>query len=1104
MEPTYFTCTLGEAAKYQQDKLHSTVNDFVDLRARTDPDTPVVGFYEVGSKPSGHWRAQVFTFRDIRRGVAIFASALSKKLRCEAGSTVALLCPSSIDFLFIWLALMWLGHPALLIAPQCAPSAIAELCQSCSVRELLYDEIYEELATKASESASKPGKHLDTTLLPFTGEDTFEIVRYELKASIHAPAIVSEHAVAYLHHTSGTSSGIPKPIPQTHRGGIGVLPLLDGQSEATFTTTPLYHGGIADLFRAWTSKALIWLFPGKELPITATNVNKCLEVAAASAQAGRSPPVKYFSSVPYILQMIAEDKIGLEYLRNMDIVGVGGAALPTEVGDNLVKQGVNLISRFGSAECGFLMSSHRNYEEDEEWQYLRSDAGAEYLKFETNDNGLSELVIKSDWPHMVKRNRDDGSLATADLFSHHERLPNAWRYHSRADSQLTLITGKKFDPAPLEDAIKASNPTLLQDVLIFGDGQPYPGALLFRTGAKAGTTDEEVIRHVEPVVARLNKESQSHARISKSMLVPMQHLTQPLEKSSKGTLLRRKAQERFAEDVENAYYNVLPNGIASYVADEDVPAAIRDIIVRTLSKDDSDDTALTDDYDLFEYGVDSVASIQIRHAISNLVTGPKPNFPISVVQDASTIARLSDMVLALRSGNHPDEVFAQQDAKDDSSHHLMLNLVEQHSKFKTAELRPDLREAKDQADRLHVLLTGPTGSLGAHILSQLLHHSSVAKVHLLVRGATQHACHERVVKALASRRLRIPEDFDTKVSIHSCKLSDPNLGLEEETHHALASEVDVILHLAWSVNFLLPVRSFANTHIAGLQHLINFSLSSPRAQPPRLMFCSSVASVSQCPTTSSIPELIISDPSVAGPTGYAKSKWIAEQICHAAHHSTRLRGRIAVARVGQLSGATDTGVWSMSEAYPLMLASSKITGVLPDLDEARRWQGMKSGEVLCWLPVDVAAKGFVECAVAKQDDAQQQSLAVYHILNPSTKVTWSNLVSVINKHDSEVFKIVPAEEWLSQLEDLQDHNNESKRNHPALKLLGFWKDAYTSNPHKGDMATHDNNASEVEGPEVPRYETTKTYERMPVLEDARDTMSDGYMLKLWTWIKENI
>ena len=56
-----------------------------------------------------------------------------------------------------------------------------------------------------------------------------------------------ESDVAYLHHTSGTSTGLPKSIPQTHHAAVDVPPTFsDCHEKATFTTTPLYYGGAAD------------------------------------------------------------------------------------------------------------------------------------------------------------------------------------------------------------------------------------------------------------------------------------------------------------------------------------------------------------------------------------------------------------------------------------------------------------------------------------------------------------------------------------------------------------------------------------------------------------------------------------------------------------------------------------------------------------------------------------------------------------------------------------------------------------------------------------------------------------------------------------------
>ncbi len=479
----------------------------------------------------------------------------------------------------------------------------------------MYDEAYRDLASETK----RLWPSLNTSVIHGTKQAIESPQVSEGAASNDLLSVqppVLENDTAYLHHTSGTSSGLPKPIAQSHRAAAGVLPCLNGEHEATFTTTPLYHGGIADCFRAWTSGAMIWLFPGKDVPITSSNVVKSLKVAEEASKNSKTAVVRYFSSVPYVLQMVAADDDGLERLKIMDIVGVGGAALPPSVGDDLVNQGINLVSRFGSAECGFLMSSHRNYEYDKEWQYLRSH-GSSLLSFEPQSDGLAELVIQPGWPHMAKRNREEGSYATADLFEAHPTIPHAWRYHSRADSQLTLITGKKFDPAPLEDAI-ATSPDI-KDCLVFGNGRHCPGALVFRDGRSSGLRDDEYLERVWPWVQKLNAEGQSHTRISRSMIVVVSSETEPLEKSSKGTVLRRQAEERYKALIEKVYQSEpRDSGDSSregpHLPDHDVPIAVLDIVKSVTGSKE----AIPADEDLFAAGVDSVACMQIRALLQSV------------------------------------------------------------------------------------------------------------------------------------------------------------------------------------------------------------------------------------------------------------------------------------------------------------------------------------------------------------------------------------------------------------------------------------------------------------------------------------------------------
>ncbi|TVY33989.1 Adenylate-forming reductase [Lachnellula subtilissima] len=629
---TYFTCTLGQAAAAKKvvSSNAKTINDFLESHAQLYPRLPAVGF-PVPVPNGGEWSSKVLSFEDLCKGSKAVAKELYPYI--NAGnigkpSCVALLCSSSIDLLFTWLALMRIGTSVLLIAPQCQPAAIASLCKSCDASILFHDPSHSDLASSA---AYLPNTNLIAQLLPWkrVEKDVIDIIRVNESNSDFVPLYEpSENDTAYIHHSSGTSTGIPKPIPQSHRAASGVLPCLDGQKSATFTTTPLYHGGIADCFRAWTSNALIWLFPGETLPITPKNIILSLSAASRAETEASTPPVKYFSSVPYVLQTVAEEPVGMALLQNMQLVGVGGAALSPNVGDYLVSQGVNLVSRFGSAECGFLLSSHRDYAVDAEWQFLRLPSECKSLCFEKmgEENGLlRELVVRKGWPHMAKTNRPDGSYATGDVFEPHSHIKNAWRYHNRSDSQITLLTGKKFDPAPFEDAICSSS-NLIRDVVIFGNVRQYPGALIFLCRLTGGNKEEEAWN----VISKHNNEVEIHSRIDRNMIAWITADELKPEKSSKGTILRGPTEELFAAYIEELYKGKSQSPLASNVIDSEVHSVTASIVHEVIGFE------LKDDEDFYQHGVDSTKATQIRSKLqTKLSIGTA--LPWNVVYDCGNI-----------------------------------------------------------------------------------------------------------------------------------------------------------------------------------------------------------------------------------------------------------------------------------------------------------------------------------------------------------------------------------------------------------------------------------------------------------------------------------
>jgi acyl-CoA synthetase (AMP-forming)/AMP-acid ligase II len=501
---------------------------------------------------------------------------------------------------------------------------------------LFYDRAFGELAESAGAIAGKP---LLRRMLPWENgrAKLQDFIRGPASLAVETQRIFPEQDIAFFFHTSGTSTGLPKAIPQTHRGAVGVLPSLDNRFMATFTTTPLYHGGIADCLRSWTSSSMIWLFPAAHIPITSNNILSCIE-CANQATKGEIPSVSYFASVPYILQMLADSKPGLEMLKTMSIVSVGGAALPQNIGDDLVNHGINLVSRFGSAECGFLLSSHRLYDKDKEWDYLRLPTNNKSLRFEQEEKEplLFQLVVLPTWPHVAKFNRPDGSFATGDVFEPHPTLPYAWKYHSRNDSQITLSTGKKFDPAPLEDVISASSP-FIADVLIFGNGRDVPGALIFpaeEEEIKAGAEFEEV---VWDIIRGINAQGQDHTRIARDMVVILPKDVEPLPKSSKGTLLRNVAYERLGKQI-NAVYNI---GFSTTDGDvltqnsskREVLKVVRKV-VQTVAGGRQE---LGDDSDFYRHGVDSALCTRIRGRLQKVV-GERLKLPWSIVYDCGSIS----------------------------------------------------------------------------------------------------------------------------------------------------------------------------------------------------------------------------------------------------------------------------------------------------------------------------------------------------------------------------------------------------------------------------------------------------------------------------------
>jgi acyl-CoA synthetase (AMP-forming)/AMP-acid ligase II len=146
---------------------------------------------------------------------------------------------------------------------------------------------------------------------------------------------VETNEIGLIMHSSG-STGLPKPVALSHKNVL--THPVQGAGMDNFGALPLYHMyGVSTTLQAMYM-AKIANLPSATVPMTADTLTAAIEAT--------QPDVIH--AVPYALGLIAEHPRGLAYLKSAKIVTAAGARTPDELGDRLVKEGVNVGVVFGT------------------------------------------------------------------------------------------------------------------------------------------------------------------------------------------------------------------------------------------------------------------------------------------------------------------------------------------------------------------------------------------------------------------------------------------------------------------------------------------------------------------------------------------------------------------------------------------------------------------------------------------------------------------------------------------------------------------------------------------------------------------------------------
>ncbi|CAK96299.1 hypothetical protein CBS115989_2471 [Aspergillus niger] len=984
-------------------RLH-LLDDLIRLRAADYIQHPILAY----PKPSqnGSVSYEYFNGQDLDCMIDYAVCTLMdygfKPARKE-GATVALFTLSDLNMVITFFALSRLGYTVMMLSPRLSATACVSLLDTVGCNTILYGQSPNIRATM--------GEVLRLKLIacrPIIERPSPEELSEDSDAVVicrsRRPELQVEKTALILH--SSGSTGTPKPLYLSHKA-LMTHPMR-GPGFTSFNSLPWYHlHGLSTALQAMYMRRTAYMWDAS-LPLTASTAVAALEAARPESVQG----------VPYLLQLLVDSPRGLKALRACKSVTYGGAPCPDELGDRLVNEGVKFGGSFGLTEAGLVAESISRPAGDPFWNYMRFfDNIKPFIWMKPISDALYEVVYLKGHPALTASNSNEppGSYHSRDVFTPHPTLADRWKYVSRLDDRITLVNGEKVLPLPIEGCIKQS--PLVQEAVVVGVNKAVPGLLVFRTESSQMFSDEEFLDLLWPTVEEANSRAEQFSQISRDMILVLPHdCTCP--RTDKGSMIRAQVYAKYAETIENMYTTL--EQTADGTLKLDLTATENHLI--KLCHEELGFPISTPNSDFFAEGLDSLKAIHLRRLILRdfKVEDPK-DIGHNVAFETGNIVRLAEHIHLIQSG--------QKDMVEDEVS-MMPELIEKYSVFQKHTPSPS-----SAATRKSVVLTGATGSIGAHTLYKLLNDDSVSAVYCLTRRSQPK---KAVIDALAQKGLSVlPYRLQKIVALNS-SLEEPDLGVGESMMAEMRQSVSLIIHTAWPVNFNLPLMSF-ESHIKGLQNLINFSLSVNLPDPAVLLFCSSISTA--LGASSDVDERPIEDLASALEMGYGRSKLIGEKIVS---NARRAGARTYSLRIGQVSGHSKKGLWNDSEAIPLMIRSALTLKALPDLD------------ITCsWLPVDKLACSMLELARACSFNSLEDSCddatsgkwvddTIYNLCNPRV-FTWSSLLDTL-KRSGFSFETVPFENWLQMLRESEARGEEMIN--PAVKLTAHYESMYSEDAPK--------------------------------------------------------
>ncbi|KAI9483645.1 MAG: hypothetical protein EXX96DRAFT_648358 [Benjaminiella poitrasii] len=979
--------------------------NYVNVQCTIHSDKVLARYYSNGSY-------KVLTYAEVNR--------LSTNLACKwakdavGAEVISFISDHSVNYLITMIAIMKLRLTMMAVSPRNSEPAIVNLLEKTKSKLVISSEKYSDIANATASNVpgvkviTTPTFDLEALLQEPLNPDHEKILNYGFSDE-------DKEKPALIIHSSG-STAFPKPIYLSNRYLINELKCYHitvnareglehiSDKDVYLPCVPLFHlFGVFTYFSMITFGASAVFLP--KLPAAQNDIDEALRINNVTLMG--APPLILEEMIPFL-----KETNDFSVVRRLKYVLFGGAPLKRESGEWLREKGINICDIYGTTEIGAIMTSDMD-PKSKNWNsiamYDQYDSeGKSYAIYEVNDPAepdVYHLYMRSDSPFMATNvaNRADGGYDTNDLFKEDPNFPGYYIYLGRRDDTLIMENGEKTNPLPMEATIRES--PMVKQVAVLGHARQCTAALVeINVEHAMGFSPEEIINAIHDAVKEANKNCPSHSVILPQM-VKILRFNQALPSTDKGTIKRKQVSIDYKDDIEKLYKDFLEgpkrdtlnNDSASWSA-EQIENFLVDSSAEVLSVDKS--TFKNRDQSIFDFGLNSLSSIQLRNKIAQYFDDIPQNF---LFQHPS----INSMREALMSDEEENLVEQQEKRAQQTQELAQAYIKKAKADFPIA--KSDYSDKKDKV----VLLTGATGSLGSFMLRDLLQDKEVKKVYCCVRGKADQLFN-RLIQAFESRSLDVSLLKTDRVEALPMRFNDPFLGFTEKKYNQLRKEVTIVQHCAWLLDFNMTIEHYDKECIAPFYNLIKFAYHE--VNPMHVHFVSSV-SASAAAGEEIVEEPLPLDSHVTMPMGYAQSKFVVEILFD--YLTSEKNFPCYVERLGQVCGDSVNGVWNISEQYPLMfVGGGSVMHKMPNLDT-----------IIDWITVDYAATSIVDIMLRTAYLNSDKDNSIYHIVNPHL-IHWSDVLKAM-KGAGMKFDIVSPTEWVDAL--AKDTSN------PAARLLSFYE-----------------------------------------------------------------